>query len=34
MDNEQLQPGPDDGNQHYENEEGQEEQEQYLEQEQ
>ncbi len=34
MDNEQLQPGPDDGNQHYENEEGQEEQEQYMEQEQ
>lgn len=34
MDNEQLQPGPDDGNQHYENEEGQEEQEQQMEQEQ
>lgn len=34
MDNEQLQPGPDDGNQHYENEEGQEQQEQYMDQEQ
>ena len=28
MDNEQLQPGPDDGNEHYENDEGQEQQEQ------